>query len=105
LLTLLTFLVVLFGVRDKTLKVPMSLIFLCTVIFLISFFIKKNNILSLLLTLECLILIGFCLLCMSGSLLFSVIMLGIGACEAAVGLGVLVGLIRSTGHNQISLHE
>lgn len=83
----------------------MSLVLLCSVIFLISFFIKKNNILSLLLTLECLILIGFCFLCLSGHSLFSVIILRIGACEAAVGLGVLVGLIRSTGHNFIPFHE
>ena len=66
---------------------------------------KKNNVLRLLLTLECMVLFLFIVLCFLGEIYFSVIFLRVGACEAAVGLGCLIGLIRLAGQNYISFME
>ena len=82
-------------------KIP----FLGVFILLASFRGKKKNVLSLLLTLECMVLFIFILLCFSRELFFSVIFLSVGACEAAVGLGCLVGLIRLAGQSFINLVE
>jgi len=70
-----------------------------------SFNKKKNNVLRLLLTLECLVLIMFNTICFTNELFFSIIFLSVGACEAAVGLGCLVGLIRFGGTNFIDFVE
>ena len=82
-------------------KIP----FLGVLILLIRFRGKKKNVLSLLLTLECMVLFMFIILCFSRELFFSVIFLSVGACEAAVGLGCLVGLIRLVGQGYINLVE
>jgi len=82
-------------------KIP----FLGVLILLASFRGKKKNVLSLLLTLECMVLFMFIILCFSRELFFSVIFLSVGACEAAVGLGCLVGLIRLVGQSYINLVE
>lgn len=66
---------------------------------------KKNNVLRLLLTLECVVLFLFIILCFLNELYFRVIFLRVGACEAAVGLGCLVGLIRLVGQNFVTLLE
>ena len=66
---------------------------------------KKNNVLRLLLTLECVVLLRFILMCVINELFFSVIFLRVGACEAAVGLGCLVRLIRFGGQNFINFIE
>ena len=66
---------------------------------------KKNNVLSLLLTLECIVLLLFISLCFISELYFAVIFLRVGACEAAIGLGCLVGLIRFVGQRHIDFLE
>ena len=76
-----------------------------SLILLLSFNKKKNNVLRLLLTLECLVLIMFNLICFTNELFFSIVFLSVGACEAAVGLGCLVGLIRFGGQNFINFVE
>ena len=77
----------------------------CFFILFASFRKKKNNVLSLLLTLECVVLFLFIMLCFLDELYFRVIFLRVGACEAAVGLGCLVGLIRLVGQNYVTLLE
>ena len=77
----------------------------CFLILFSSFRKKKNNVLSLLLTLECVVLFLFIILCFLDELYFRVIFLRVGACEAAVGLGCLVGLIRLAGQNYVTLLE
>lgn len=81
------------------------MLFLRVIILLASFSRKKKNVLSLLLTLECIILFLFIILVFSRELFFSVIFLRVGACEGAVGLGCLVGLIRCTGQGILNLVE
>jgi len=66
---------------------------------------KKNDVLRLLLNLECLVLLMFIWFRLKSELFFSSLFLRVGACEAAVGLGVLVSYIRNTGLNQICLFE
>lgn len=80
-------------------------ILVCFFVLFGSFRKKKNNALSLLLTLECLVLFLFIMLCFLDELYFRVIFLRVGACEAAVGLGCLVGLIRLVGQNYVTLLE
>ena len=88
--------------------------FLCMVLKVISFCIfnilfsfnqKKNNVLRILLTLECIVLLIFLFISFSSEIFFSVIFLRVGACEAAVGLGCLVGLTRLWGETSILLTE
>ena len=78
---------------------------ICFTVLIASLRKKKNNVLRLLLTLECLVLFLFIVLCFLGEIYFRVIFLSVGACEAAVGLGCLVGLIRLAGQNHISFTE
>ena len=78
---------------------------ICFIVLIASLSKKKNNVLRLLLTLECVVLFLFIVLCFLGEIYFSVIFLSVGACEAAVGLGCLVGLIRLAGQNHISFTE
>ena len=78
---------------------------ICFLVLIASLRKKKNNVLRLLLTLECVVLFLFIVLCFLGEIYFSVIFLRVGACEAAVGLGCLVGLIRLAGQNHISFME
>ena len=66
---------------------------------------KKNDVLRLLLNLECLVLLIFILFRVRSELFFSSLFLRVGACEAAVGLGILVSYIRNTGLNHICLFE
>ena len=78
---------------------------ICFLVLFARFRKKKNNVLRLLLTLECVVLFLFIILCFLNELYFGVIFLRVGACEAAVGLGCLVGLIRLVGQNFVTLLE
>ena len=78
---------------------------ICFLVLFARFSKKKNNVLRLLLTLECVVLFLFIILCFLNELYFRVIFLRVGACEAAVGLGCLVGLIRLAGQNFVTLLE
>jgi len=78
---------------------------ICFTVLIASLRKKKNNVLRLLLTLECMVLFLFIFICFLGETYFGVIFLSVGACEAAVGLGCLVGLIRLVGQNHISFTE
>ena len=82
-----------------------KLVYIGLIILLMRFNHKKKNVLSLLLTLECIVLLTFIALCFSAELFFGIIFLRVGACEAAVGLGCLVGLIRLAGQSSIRLVE
>ena len=66
---------------------------------------KKGDVLRVLLNLECLVLLLFVWFRMTSELFFSALFLRVGACEAAVGLGILVGYVRNTGMNHICLFE
>ena len=66
---------------------------------------KKSDILRLLLNLECLVLLMFIWFRLNRELFFASLFLSVGACEAAVGLGILVGYMRNTGLNRIALFE
>lgn len=76
-----------------------------TIILFLRFNKKKNRVLRLLLTLECMVLLMFITLCFTRELYFAVIFLRVGACEAAIGLGCLVGLIRFGGQRFINFIE
>ena len=76
-----------------------------TIVLLLRFNKKKNRVLRLLLTLECMVLLIFITLCFISELYFAVIFLRVGACEAAIGLGCLVGLIRLGGQSYINFIE
>nr|YP_003433822.1 NADH dehydrogenase subunit 4L [Flaccisagitta enflata]BAI68188.1 NADH dehydrogenase subunit 4L [Flaccisagitta enflata] len=58
---------------------------------------KKNSVLSVLLNLECLVLLMFMWFAMKHEMFFSPLFLSVGACEAAVGLSVLVSMNRDKG--------
>jgi len=77
----------------------------CILIVFLGLLKKKNDVLSLLLNLECLVLLMFIWFRIISELFFSSLFLSVGACEAAVGLGILVSYIRSTGFNYILLFE
>lgn len=66
---------------------------------------RKTHSLSVLLTLEGLVMLTLLSLVAHSDLLFSVCFLRIGACEAAVGLSCLVGLVRLRGQEQVGLGE
>lgn len=63
---------------------------------------NKNYLLSLLITFEALILCFFILFIIESDIFFSIIFLCIAACEAAVGLARLIGIIRLTGNSNLS---
>ena len=66
---------------------------------------KKNDVLRLLLNLEGLVLLIFIWFRLKSELFFASLFLRVGACEAAVGLGILVRYIRNIGINYICLFE
>jgi len=68
-------------------------------------FTRKAHSLAVLLTLEGLVILTLLALVAHRDLLFSVCFLRIGACEAAVGLSCLVGLVRLQGHEVQALGE
>jgi len=68
-------------------------------------FTRKAHSLAVLLTLEGLVMLTLLSLVAHSDLLFSVCFLRIGACEAAVGLSCMVGLVRLRGHEQVGLGE
>ena len=72
---------------------------------LIGLFKKKNDLLSLLLNLESLVLLIFIWFTVNVELFFASLFLRVGACEAAVGLGILVRYMRNVGVNWINLYE
>lgn len=72
----------------------------------LSFCLNSKHLLCLLLSLEVIIIGLFCLvvflLCFFDSeLVYSLVVLTFAACEAAVGLSVLVNIIRSHGSSHI----
>lgn len=68
-------------------------------------FSRKAHSLAVLLTLEALVILTLLSLVAQSDLLFSVCFLRIGACEAAVGLSCMVGLVRLRGQEHVSLGE
>ena len=68
-------------------------------------FTRKAHSLAVLLTLEGLVMLTLLSLVAHRDLLFSVCFLSIGACEAAVGLSCIVGLVRLRGQEQVGLGE
>lgn len=64
---------------------------------------RKTHSLAVLLTLEGLVMLTLLALIAHSDLLFSVCFLSIGACEAAIGLACIVGLVRLRGHEQVGL--
>lgn len=72
---------------------------MCVVIAIFS----KNRYLSILLCLEALVLIGVLVLIIQSELMFRVIFISVGACESAVGLACLVGIVRHQGSAQLTV--
>ena len=66
---------------------------------------RKTHSLAVLLTLEGLVMLTLLALIAHSDLIFSVCFLSIGACEAAVGLSCMVGLVRLRGQEQVSYGE
>ena len=66
---------------------------------------RKTHALAVLLTLEGLVMLTLLALIAHRDLIFSVCFLSIGACEAAVGLSCLVGLVRLRGQEQVGFSE
>lgn len=66
---------------------------------------RKTHSLAVLLTLEGLVMLTLLALIAHSDLIFSVCFLSIGACEAAVGLSCMVGLVRLRGQEQVSCGE
>nr|YP_003433786.1 NADH dehydrogenase subunit 4L [Decipisagitta decipiens]BAI68177.1 NADH dehydrogenase subunit 4L [Decipisagitta decipiens] len=75
--------------------------FACFILFF-AVYKHKNFVLSLLITLEALILCFFILFILESDLFFSIIFMCIAACEAAIGLASLIGIIRLTGNIYLS---
>nr|AKS04264.1 NADH dehydrogenase subunit 4L [Parasagitta elegans]AKS04285.1 NADH dehydrogenase subunit 4L [Parasagitta elegans] len=72
-------------------------------LFVVIAIFSKNSFLSILLCLESLVLIGVLVLIMHSELMFSVIFISVGACESAVGLACLVGMVRYQGSAQLTV--
>ena len=66
---------------------------------------RKTHSLAVLLTLEGIVMLTLLALIAHSDLIFSVCFLSIGACEAAVGLSCMVGLVRLRGQEQVSYGE
>jgi len=66
---------------------------------------RKAHALAVLLTLEGLVMLTLLALVSHRDLLFSVCFLRVGACEAAVGISCMVGLVRLRGQEQVGLGE
>ena len=66
---------------------------------------RKAHSLAVLLTLEGLVILTLLSLVAHNDILFSVCFLRIGACESAVGLACMVGLVRLRGHELVGLGE
>jgi len=66
---------------------------------------RKTHSLAVLLTLEGMVMLTLLALIAHSDLIFSVCFLSIGACEAAVGLSCMVGLVRLRGQEQVSCGE
>lgn len=62
---------------------------------------QKAHSLAVLLTLEGLVMLTLLSLIAHRDLLFAVVFLSVGACEAAVGLASLVGLVRLRGQDLV----
>jgi len=68
-------------------------------------FSRQTHTLAVLMTLEGFVMLTLLSLVAHRDLLFSVCFLRIGACEAAVGLSCLVGLVRLRGHELLAVGE
>ena len=73
--------------------------------FLIVSLTRKVHSLTVLLTLESFVMLTLLAILCSRDILFSVVYLRVGACEAAVGLSCLVGLVRLRGKEFINIAE
>lgn len=78
--------------------------FFCRIILLLAL-TKKNHRLSILLILERIVLITLIALVIRSEIIFSVCYLRVGACEAAVGLSCLVGLVRFCGKEYVRMRD
>ena len=68
-----------------------------------SFLEKKEHVISFLLCLECIILFLIVILSyIINDIFIRIFIICIGACEAAVGLRVLVSLVRSSGNESLN---
>nr|AXS66047.1 NADH dehydrogenase subunit 4L [Tenebrionoidea sp. 19 KM-2017] len=71
-----------------------------------SFSLKRKHLLSMLLSLEYMVIFLFLLiflyLAMSGEMYFSMVFLTFTVCEGALGLSVLISLIRTHGNDYFS---
>lgn len=83
----------------------MIFFFCCILLVLLGLLKKKNDVLRLLLNLESLVLLIFIWLAVKVELFFASLFLSVGACEAAVGLRVLVSYMRNTGVSWLNLFE
>lgn len=66
---------------------------------------RKAHSLAILLTLEALVMLTLLALIAHRDLIFSVCFLSIGACEAAIGLSCIVGLVRLRGQELVLYGE
>ena len=66
---------------------------------------RKVHTLAILLTLESFVILTLIAILTVRDLFFSVVYLRVGACEAAVGLSCIVGLVRIRGKEYINLGE
>nr|YP_010400276.1 NADH dehydrogenase subunit 4L [Tenguella musiva]UQS75975.1 NADH dehydrogenase subunit 4L [Tenguella musiva] len=86
----------------------LSLLSMCGVVSgLIALSLQYKHLLSILLSLEAITMNLFILMfCMSNNLTMSgqtsLILITLGACEASLGLAILVALIRSEGNDYVS---
>jgi len=64
---------------------------------------RQVHLLPLLLCLESAVIICFVSLVLRPEIMFAAVMLGVGAAEAAVGLGCLVGLVRAHGRELVTM--
>lgn len=67
-----------------------------SILLVVTIFLKKR-ILSVLLCLESFVILRVLLLVNHSELMFRVCFISIGACERAIGLACLVGLVRNQG--------
>lgn len=75
---------------------------LAVLILLFAIYNNKNYVLRLLICFESLILVFFLIFILDTDIFFSIIFMCIAACEAAIGLSRLIGIIRLTGNVYLS---
>ena len=63
--------------------------------------VRQSHSLPLLLCLESAVILCFVSLVLQPEIMFAVVLLAVGATEAAVGMGCLVGLVRAHGRELV----